>query len=57
MTLDDIISMTQNRLAALNTARTAAFLAGDIAQVNIIDVEMLKTQTTLDQLLSVKAAQ
>lgn len=56
MTIDEIIALTQNRIATLNGARTAAFNAGDIAQVNVIDIELIKTQTTLDQLLTLKAA-
>ena len=50
MSIEDLIRLMEARLAALNSARASAAGIGDLAQVTIIDADVVKTQTTLDQL-------
>lgn len=52
MKIEELIRLLQFRLASLNTARASAVSVGDIAQINIIDADVLQTQATLDQLLT-----
>ena len=52
MTIEEIIQMTENRLAFLQQHREYAFGRGDIEAVTAFDVEILTTQETLDQLRS-----
>jgi hypothetical protein len=52
MTLQEIVNIVGNRIAALRNQRAVAVLAGDLIQVNAIDAEIAQTQMTLDQLLS-----
>lgn len=50
MSINDLISMLENRLAYTRAQRTAAEQRGDIAQVAALDADIASTQATLDQL-------
>ena len=50
MSLDQLIQLMESRIAHLNNARATAAASGDVAQVIIIDDDIVQTQTTLDQL-------
>jgi hypothetical protein len=52
VTIDEIIQMTENRLAFLQQHREYAFGRGDMSAVTAFDADILTTQETLDQLLS-----
>jgi hypothetical protein len=52
MTLQEIVNIVGNRIAALRNQRAVAVLVGDLNQVNAIDAEIAQTQMTLDQLLT-----
>ena len=52
MTIDEIIQMTENRLAFLQQHREYAFGRGDLDAVTTFDADILTTQETLTQLLS-----
>ena len=49
-TLAEIITILKNRLESLATARISAIAGGDLAQVAILDKDILETQATLDQI-------
>lgn len=50
MSLEQLIQLMEARIAHLNNARATAAANGDVAQVIIIDDDIVQTQTTLDQL-------
>ena len=50
MSITELIRLMEAHLAALNSARASAAAIGDIAQITRLDADVLKTQTTLDQL-------
>ena len=50
MTVDQLISMAQNRLAILNEQKTQAIATGDVIRVSQLDTEIFQTETTLAQL-------
>lgn len=50
MTVDQLISMAQNRLAILNEQKTQAIATGDVIRVSQLDTEIFQTETTLVQL-------
>ena len=52
MTIEEIIQMTENRLAFLQQHRQYAFGRGDMSAVTDFDADILTTQGTLDQLRS-----
>ncbi len=52
MTVEQLISMAQARIAYLSQLRQSALSIGDIAQASVVDAELLTTQATLNQLLT-----
>jgi hypothetical protein len=50
MTIQELILLASNRLAALNTARSTAVGVGNVQRLNDIDAEITETQATLDKL-------
>lgn len=50
MSITELIRLIEAHLAALNSARASAAAIGDLSQVTRLDADVLKTQTTLDQL-------
>ena len=50
MSITELIRLMEAHLAALNSAKASAAAIGDVAQVTQLDVDVLKTQNTLDQL-------
>lgn len=52
MTIEEIIELAKNRLKNLSINRELAFSRGDIDTVNTIDIEILTTNDTLSQLLT-----
>jgi hypothetical protein len=50
MSITELIRLMEAHLAALNSARASAAAIGDLVQVTRLDADVLKTQTTLDQL-------
>jgi hypothetical protein len=50
VTIEEIIQMTENRLAFLQQHREYAFGRGDMTAVTDFDAEILTTQETLHQL-------
>lgn len=49
MALDELLTIMQNRLLALNEARKASFNAGDLERIIQIDHDITTTQTSIDQ--------
>jgi hypothetical protein len=54
MSIDELIRLIESHLAALNSARASAAAIGDVNQVTRLDADVMKTQTTLDQLRTLK---
>jgi len=52
VTIGEIIQITENRLVFLQQHRDYAFGRGDIEAVSAFDAEILTTQATLNQLLT-----
>ena len=52
MKIADLIQLAENRLAAVQAARNAAWQSGDVVGVTNADKELAEVQTTLDQLRS-----
>lgn len=50
MSVAELIRLMENKLSALNNAKATAGAVGDITQVNAIEIQILDTQMTLDQL-------
>lgn len=50
MTIEDLISLLQNRITFAQGQRTAAAQRGDVALVQQLDADMASTQASLDQL-------
>lgn len=50
MTLNDILTIMQNRLISLIEARKFAVNAGDLDKVNQIDADLFTTMTSIDQI-------
>ena len=55
MTIDQLITLASNRLAALNTARATAVALGNIALLDGLDADISETQATLDALRAIPA--
>lgn len=53
MTIPDLISLAQNRLATLNGARASAVAAGQADRIAALDDEIAETEDTLEQLRSI----
>ena len=51
MRLDEIKQVVQNKLASLHTARSHAFLNGDFATMERLDIEIAETQETLAKVM------
>ena len=52
MSIQDLITLLQNRIAFNQGQRTAAAQRGDVALVQQLDADTASTQATLDQLLT-----
>jgi hypothetical protein len=52
MTVIDLITLAQARLAALNTAMATALALGDAASIASLDAEIAETEATLAALRS-----
>lgn len=52
MTVQELITLLQNRIAFGQSQRIAAVQRGDIAQVQALDTDIASSQATLDQLLT-----
>lgn len=50
MNIAELIKLMENQLSALNNAKASAGAIGDITQYNAIEIQILETQITLDQL-------
>jgi|LakMenEpi03Aug12_release.lakeMendotaPanAssembly.Ray.scaffolds.fasta_scaffold3590153_1 hypothetical protein len=50
MTIQQLITLASNRLAALNTSRANAVALGDVERIDALDAEIAETQNTLDAL-------
>lgn len=50
MTIQELIQLASNRLAALNVARSTAFITGDVQRLNALDADIAETQLTIDKL-------
>lgn len=50
MDIQFLIQMLQNKITALNNAKSQATSIGDLEQLNVIDKDLLETQHTLSQL-------
>lgn len=50
MKIADLIQLAENRLAAVQAARAAAWQSGDVVGVANADKELAEVQITLDQL-------
>lgn len=50
MTLNDILTIMQNRLISLIEARKFAVNAGDLDKVNQIDADLFTTMTSIEQI-------
>lgn len=50
MTVNELVRLLQNKVAALNGLRLTAFSKGDVEQVVALDEQIAETQVTLDQL-------
>ena len=53
MTLSDLITLAQNRLATLNNARASAVATGQDDRIASLDAEIAETEATLAQLRSI----
>lgn len=53
ITIPDLISMCERRLANLQSVRGSAVALGDIVQVGRLDGEISETQATLNQLRTI----
>jgi hypothetical protein len=52
MTINDVITLVSNRLAALNQAHATAVALGDVQRMAALEVEIVETQSTIDALRS-----
>lgn len=50
MTISDLITLAQNRLATLNGARATAVALGQDDRIAALDAEIADTEATLEQL-------
>lgn len=50
MTIQELIRLASNRLAALNGARATAVATGDVSRLEALDADISETQTTLNKL-------
>jgi hypothetical protein len=50
MTIENLIALLRNKLAAIAGQRAHAFSTGDVERVVMLDAEAEQTQTTLYQL-------
>lgn len=50
MTIPELITLMQNRIATLGGQRATAEAHGDVAEVTRLDAEITETQATLEQL-------
>jgi hypothetical protein len=50
MTIQQLITLASNRLAALNSSRANAVALGEVERIELLDAEILETQNTLDAL-------
>jgi hypothetical protein len=56
MTVNDLITLAENKLAALNQRRTTAHQLGDTSDMPKIDAEIVDTETTLSSLRAIAPA-
>jgi len=54
MTIEQLISMAQARVAYLSQLRSSALAIGDVIQATAVDADIATTQATLNQLLSLR---
>jgi hypothetical protein len=52
MTINDVMTLASNRLAALNQAHATAVALGDVQRMAALEAEIVETQSTLDALRS-----
>lgn len=52
MSVQDLIALLENRLIFSQAQRNAAVQRGDVSMVQSIDADIVSTQATLDQLLT-----
>lgn len=50
MKIDDILLIMQNKLVNLSENRKAAFANGDLSTVTAIDLQIIETEKTIEQL-------
>lgn len=50
MSIAELISLLENRLATLNNSKATAVALGDLGQLNVLDAEIQQTTSTLVQL-------
>lgn len=54
MTIQELITILMNRVTNLVETRKLAVHSGNLEQVAFIDIELLKTTTTLEQLKNIE---
>ena len=54
MTIEQLIAAAQARVAYLSQLRSSALAIGDLAQAAAVDAEIAETQSTLNELLSLR---
>jgi hypothetical protein len=52
MSLDEIVLVVGNRIETLRSQRVLAVAHGDLARVSELDADILETESTLSQLLT-----
>lgn len=50
MTIQELIRLASNRLAALNTSLASAVATGDVSRIDALDADIAETQSTIDKL-------
>lgn len=56
MSIQELITLLQNRLAFNAAQRTAAIQRGDVAAVSALDLDTVTSQASLDALLAAEVA-
>jgi len=52
VSIQELIDLVQRKLTSLNSARSHAYLVGDVSSVVDLDAKIETTQASLDQLLT-----
>lgn len=55
MNIQELITLTENRLNYLNSLRIGALQIGDVTQITLLEQSIEETQKTLEQLKSAQS--